>query len=138
MRQMLPENHADLHARYVLSPWVPQAGRKPPTIVRGEGCYLVDSEGKRYLDLTAGLVAVNLGHGHPAMAEAIAEQARTLTYAAPSLGNDKRAELARAISDISPWDEGCRCFFTTGGGEANEDAIKFARTITGRHKVLAA
>jgi taurine---2-oxoglutarate transaminase len=138
MRQTLPENYAALHARYVLSPWVAQAGRTPPTIVRGEGSYLFDSEDKRYLDLSAGLVAVNLGHGHPAMADAIAEQARRLTYAAPSLGNDKRAELAQAISEIGPWDEGCRTFFTTNGGEANEDAIKFARTITGRHKVLAA
>jgi taurine--2-oxoglutarate transaminase len=138
MNQTLPENYAALHAKYVLSPWVAQAGRNPPVIVRGEGTYLFDSDDKRYLDLSAGLVAVNLGHGHPAVADAIAEQARRLTYASPSLGNDKRAELARAISEIGPWSEGCRTFFTTNGGEANEDAIKFARTITGRHKVLAA
>ena len=107
-------------------------------MVRGEGSYLFDSDGKRYLDFSAGLVAVNLGHGHAGVANAIAEQAHRLAYVAPSLGNDKRAELARAISDIAPWDEGARVFFTTGGGEANEDAIKFARAITGRHKVMAA
>ncbi|HTX58385.1 MAG TPA: aminotransferase class III-fold pyridoxal phosphate-dependent enzyme [Verrucomicrobiae bacterium] len=138
MRTLVDEDLAALHGRYVLSPWVAQAGRKPPVIVRGEGSYLEDETGKRYLDFSAGLVAVNLGHGHRGVAEAIAEQARTLGYAAPSLGNDKRALLAQAIVEIAPWQEGGRVFFTTGGGEANEDAVKFARAITGRHKVLCA
>ena len=123
---------------HVLTPWVPQAGRKAPNIVRGEGCYFFDDKGGRYLDLSAGLVAVNLGHAHPAMAAAIGEQAGTLAYSPPSLGNDKRSQLADAIIEIGPWTEGGRVFFTTGGGEANEDAIKFARAITGRHKVLTA
>jgi taurine--2-oxoglutarate transaminase len=121
---------------HVLTPWVPQAGRTPPEIVRGEGVYLFDSKDKRYLDFSAGLVAVNLGHGHAGVASAIAEQAGRLAYVAPSLANDRRSELARAISEIGPWNEGARVFFTTGGGEANEDAVKFARAITGRHKVL--
>jgi taurine---2-oxoglutarate transaminase len=129
---------AELHARYVLTPWVTQSGRRPPVIVRGEGSYLYDQEGARYLDFSAGLVAVNLGHGHPRVASAIAEQAQRIAYVAPSLGNDRRAALARAIVEIAPWTEGGRVFFTTGGGEANEDAIKFARTLSGRHKVLTA
>ncbi len=129
---------AALHARYVLTPWVPQAGRTSPTIVRGEGCRLYDDRGQSYLDFSAGLVAVNLGHGHAGVADAIGAQARRLAYAAPSLNHDVRAELAHAIAAIAPWGpEGCRIFFTTGGGEANEDAIKFARALTGRHKVLA-
>jgi taurine---2-oxoglutarate transaminase len=127
-----------LHARYVLTPWVAQAGRTPALIVRGEGSYLYDDRGRRYLDFSAGLVAVNLGHGHTKVAAAIAEQAHRLTYAPPSFANDKRAELARAIVELAPWDEGGRVFFTTGGGEANEDAMKFARAITGRHKILTA
>jgi taurine---2-oxoglutarate transaminase len=125
-------------SRHVLTPWVAQGGRNPPVVVRGEGSYLYDDQDWRYLDLSAGLVAVNLGHGHTAVAEAIAAQARRLAYVAPTFGNDARAELARAIVELAPWKEGGRIFFTTGGGEANEDAIKFARTITGRHKVLAA
>ncbi|HLX25454.1 MAG TPA: aminotransferase class III-fold pyridoxal phosphate-dependent enzyme [Candidatus Cybelea sp.] len=136
--ETVTQDLAALHSRHVLTPWVPQANRRPPTIVRGEGSYIYDDTGKRYLDLSAGLVAVNLGHGHPAVAEAIAQQARTLAYAAPSLGNDRRAQLAAEIVEIGPWSEGGRVFFTTGGGEANEDAIKFARVLTGRHKVLAA
>jgi taurine---2-oxoglutarate transaminase len=129
---------AALHARYVLTPWVAQAGRHPPVMVRGEGSYLYDDHGKRYLDFSAGLVAVNLGHAHPLVAGAIADQAHRLAYAAPSLANDQRALLARAIVEIAPWLEGGRVFFTAGGGEANEDAIKFARTLRGRHKVLTA
>jgi taurine--2-oxoglutarate transaminase len=136
--QTVAEDYATLHNRYVLTPWVPQAGRRPPVIVRGEGSYLYDDAGRRYVDLSAGLVAVNLGHGHPGVAGAIGEQAARLGYAAPSLANDKRAELARAIIQAGPWDDGGRVFFTTGGGEANEDAIKFARSITGRHKILTA
>ncbi|MGA9944428.1 MAG: aminotransferase class III-fold pyridoxal phosphate-dependent enzyme [Candidatus Cybelea sp.] len=129
---------AALHARYVLTPWLAQSGRNPPVIVRGEGSSLYDDHGKRYIDLSAGLVAVNLGHAHPVVAAAIAEQAQRVAYVAPSLANDQRAELARAIVEIAPWAESGRVFFTTGGGEANEDAIKLARTLSGRHKVLTA
>ena len=126
------------HARYVLTPWLAQSGRNPPAIVRAQGSYLYDDLGKRYLDFSSGLVAVNLGHAHPGVADAIAEQAHRLCYAAPTFANDRRAELARAIVEIAPWQEGGRVFFTTGGGEANEDAIKFARVLRGRHKILTA
>lgn len=129
---------AELHAAHVLTPWVAQGGRTPPVVVRGEGSYLYDDRDRRYLDLSAGLVAVNLGHGCAPVAEAIAEQAHRLAYAAPTFANDRRAELARAIVEMAPWAEGGRVFFTTGGGEANEDALKFSRALTGRHKVLAA
>jgi taurine---2-oxoglutarate transaminase len=122
----------------VLTPWVAQGGRTPPVIVRGEGSLLYDEQGKRYIDFSAGLVAVNLGHGHAGVAGAIAEQAHRLAYVAPSLGNDQRSALADAIIAIAPWSEGGRVFFTAGGGEANEDAIKLARVLRGRHKVLTA
>ena len=129
---------AALHRRYVLTPWSAQANLAMPAIERAEGSYLYDTDGKRYLDLSAGLVAVNLGHAHPHVAQAIAEQASRLTYASPQFFNATRARLAERLSSHAPWDEGCRAFFTTGGGEANEDAVKMARAITGRHKVLAA
>lgn len=129
------------HARYVLTPWVAQGGLNAPVIVRAEGRHLFDAEGNRYFDLGSGLVAVNLGHGHPAVVAAIQEQAQTLGYAAPSFFNDKRAELAAELSAISPWNasgEGCRTFFTTTGAESNDDAVRMARAITGRTKVLSA
>jgi len=136
--KMVVDDLSAMHAKYVLTPWIAQGNRKAPVIVRGKGCYLYDDRDRRYLDFSAGLVAVNLGHAHPGVARAIAEQAHRLTYAAPSFANDKRAELARAIIELAPWSEAGRVFFTTGGGEANEDAMKFARTLTGRHKIMTA
>ena len=126
------------HRRHVLTPWSAQAKIDMPIIDRAEGVYLYDADGKRYLDLSAGLVAVNLGHAHPELVQAIAEQAARLTYASPQFFNTTRAQLGERLSKLAPWSEGARAFFTTGGGEANEDAVKMARTITGRHKVLAA
>jgi taurine--2-oxoglutarate transaminase len=126
------------HARYVLTPWSAQAGLRPPVIVRGEGRFLYDAEGKRYLDFSAGLVAVNLGHAHPTVVLAMQAQAERLCYAAPAFFHDARAELAETLIKLAPWPEEGRVFFTTGGAEANEDAIKMARLITGRPKVLAA
>ncbi len=133
------ENPAPMSdARYVLNPWTAQRNLSMPSIERGEGVYLYDDTGKRYLDLASGLVAVNLGHGHPAVVAAIAEQAAKLCYASPALFNGARAQLAEELSGVSPWREGARTFFTTGGAQANEDAVKMARAITGRHKVLCA
>lgn len=124
--------------KHLLTPWSKQGAINTPTIERAEGSYLYDDEGQRYLDLSAGLVAVNLGHSHPAVIEAIKAQLDKVAYVAPSLMNDTRSEFAELLSDISPWAEGSRVFFTTNGGEANEDALKMSRVLTGRHKVLAA
>src|SRR5690625_34406 len=125
-------------ARNVLAPWSKQAAVNTPTFVRGEGSWLIDEAGKRYLDLSAGLVAVNMGHTHPKITAAITQQAQKVAYVPPSLVNDVRCELADLLSELSPWDEGARTFFTTGGGEAIEDAIKMARMTSGRFKILAA
>jgi taurine---2-oxoglutarate transaminase len=125
------------HARYVLTPWTAQANLAPPVIVRGEGIYLYDDEGNRYADLTSGLIAVNLGHGHPAVRAAMHEQVDRLCFSPPSWFNDVRAELGEELVRLAPWgDEGGRVFFTVGGASANEDAVKFARALTGRSKVL--
>jgi taurine--2-oxoglutarate transaminase len=126
------------HTRYVLTPWSAQGSLDMPTLDHAEGCFLYDTAGKRYLDLSAGLVAVNLGHSHPTVVRAIAEQAAKLCYAAPAFFNDLRTEVAEELAALAPWTEGARTFFTTGGGEANEDAIKMSRMISGRHKILAA
>ncbi len=129
---------AVVHRRHVLTPWSAQGAIDMPSIERGEGSYLYDVDGKRYLDLSAGLVAVNLGHAHPLVVRAIGEQAARLCYASPQFFNAARARYAQRLSSHAPWKEGARAFFTTGGGEANEDAVKMARAITGRHKVLTA
>jgi adenosylmethionine-8-amino-7-oxononanoate aminotransferase len=98
-----------------------------PIIVRGEGCYVWDARGKRYLDGLSGLFTVQLGHGRRDLAQAAARQAETLeyfpiwTYAHPPA-----IELAARLADLAPGDLN-RVFFTSGGSEAVESAWKLAR-----------
>jgi taurine--2-oxoglutarate transaminase len=128
-----------LHREFVLTPWVAQGGLDVPVIERGKGVYLYDSEGKRYADLSSGLVAVNLGHGYQPLLDAMHAQVDRLCFSPPSWFQDGRAELGRALIAISPWaSEGGRVFYTTGGAHANEGAITFARALTGRHKIFTA
>jgi len=130
---------AGTHRRHVLTPWAAQAAITPPVIVRGEGSWLIGDDGKRYLDGSSGLIAVNLGHGHPRVVAAIAESAASVAYVSAALFNDRRATCAEKLCALGPWgDEGARVFFTTNGTDANEDAIKIARTVTGRSKILSA
>lgn len=127
----------ELHRR-VLTPWAIQGSGPSPVMVEGRGSYLFDSEGKRYLDLTSGYVTVNLGHGHPAVVAALQEQAARLCWAPPMYANDARAEYASELVRLAPWEEGGRVHFTSGGAEANDDAVKIARLASGRTKILSA
>ncbi len=132
---------SELHSRHraVLMPWSAQANAHTgPAFLRGEGSYLYDENEKPVFDFSSGWIAANLGHNHPELVKAISGQAKRLYYAPPIFVNDVRAELAERLSDISPWAAGCRTHFTTGGGEANDDAIKAARLITGRQKIMSA
>jgi taurine--2-oxoglutarate transaminase len=134
------EDLKTLHRDYVLTPWVAQGNLDVPVIVRGEGIYMYDADGKRYADLSSGLVAVNLGHGHKPVLDAMHAQIDTLCFSPTNWFQDGRAKLAQSLIAISPWagKEGGRVFFSTSGAQANEDAVKFARMLTGRHKVLTA
>ncbi len=126
----------DLDREYVLHSWSVQSQISPLPVAGAEGRYFWDYEGKRYLDFCSQLVNLNLGHQHPAVVEAIVEQAKTLCTIAPSLANDKRSELASLLAELTPGDLKMS-FFTNGGAEANENAIKLARWYTGRHKIIA-
>jgi predicted acetylornithine/succinylornithine family transaminase len=112
---------------------------QPVTFVRGEGSHLFDAEGKRYLDFLSGLAVTSLGHAHPVVAEAVAEQARTLLHVSnlygTTVGPDVAATLARLIGG-----EAGRVFFCNSGAEANECAIKLARKWGGhgRYAVVSA
>jgi taurine--2-oxoglutarate transaminase len=134
------EAHQAQHKKYVLTPWSAQAALNAPVVTRGEGRFFYDEDDTRYLDLSAGLVSTNLGHSHPAVVKAIQEQAAKLCYSPASYFHDKRAELAEMLVKLSPYGngEGARVFFTSGGAEANDDAVRLARSLTGRFKVLAA
>lgn len=124
--------------RKVLVPWAVQGGLNPPVITHAKGCHFHDANGKRYLDLTSGYVAVSLGHGHPKVVQAIQAQAERMCWVASSYFNDVRAEYAALLETVSPWPEGLRVHFACGGAEANDDAIRIARLVTRRAKVLTA
>jgi taurine--2-oxoglutarate transaminase len=125
------------HKRYVLTPWSAQGALEAPVIVRASGVSLYDADGNRYIDASSGLIAVNLGHGHPHVVAAMKDQLDQVCYVSPSLFNDRRAELAEQLAKLAPWHEGARVYFTTGGTDAVEDAVKIARTVSGRHKILS-
>ncbi|MFL7893694.1 MAG: aminotransferase class III-fold pyridoxal phosphate-dependent enzyme [Anaerolineales bacterium] len=116
--------------------WSAQGSVNPIPVSRAKGVYFWDTDGKRYLDFNSQLMCVNIGHGDERVIEAIANQARELPYIAPSLTSKPRAVLGRILAGITPGDLNY-FFFTLGGAEANENAIKIARAYTGKHKILA-
>jgi taurine--2-oxoglutarate transaminase len=121
----------------VFHSWSAQRAINPLPIAGGAGCEFWDHEGNRWLDFSSQLVNLNLGHQHPKVVEAIVAQAQHLSTIAPAFANETRNEAARLILGHAP--EGLdRVFFTNGGAEANENALRLARAHTGRHKVLAA
>ncbi|HRC41985.1 aspartate aminotransferase family protein [Nostocoides sp.] len=127
----------ELDKRHVLHSWSAQNAIDPVPIMAASGVRFTDDTGTTYIDFTSQLVNVNIGYQHPRLVAAIAEQAGRLTTISPAMANDMRSEAARAIAEIAP-DGMNMVFFTNGGAEANENAIRMARLHTGRHKVLAA
>jgi taurine--2-oxoglutarate transaminase len=116
--------------------WRFQKNWNPLHVVDAEGCYFIDSSGKRYLDFSAQLMCVNLGHKNPAVIRSIEEQARALPYIAPSYASSARAELSNLLLKVLP--KGLeKFFFTTSGTDANEAAFKIARMYTGKTKIIA-
>ncbi|MGA9277264.1 aspartate aminotransferase family protein [Ilumatobacter sp.] len=120
---------------HVFHSWSAQASLDPADIVKAEGSRIWDSEGNSYLDFASQLVNVNVGHQHPKVVAAIKEQADQLCTIAPYQANAARSEAARLIAELAPADLDS-VFFTNGGADANENAIRMARIHTGRHKVL--
>ena len=122
---------------HVFHSWSAQALIDPLPIASAQGSYFTDYSGKRYLDFSSQLVNVNIGYQHPKLVAAIREQAARLTTISPAFANDARSEAARLIAEIAPGDLNM-VFFTNGGAEATENALRMARLHTGRHKVMAA
>jgi taurine---2-oxoglutarate transaminase len=116
--------------------WRRQGGWNPLVVTRAEGSKFWDAAGKEYLDFSSQLIATNLGHANPKVVAAIAEQAKTLSYAVPGFATEPRARLSAALLELLP--KGLdRFFFSTSGTEANEAALKIARLATGRTKVVS-
>ena len=137
----LPAPDAEAQVRaddraHVFHSWSAQALIDPLPVAAGEGSTFWDYEGNAYLDFSSQLVNLNLGHQHPDLVAAIQQQAGRLATIQPSMANDVRGELARLIAEVAP-DGFEKVFFTNGGAEANEYAVRMARQATGRRKVLS-
>src|SRR5918998_565242 len=121
---------------YVIHSWSVQDAISPIPVAGAEGRYFWDYDGKRYLDFASQLVNVSIGHQHPKVVAAIKEQAARLCTIGPPMASESRSRLGRLLAEVTPGDL-TMSFFTNGGAEANENAIKLARWYTGRHKVIS-
>jgi taurine---2-oxoglutarate transaminase len=122
---------------HVFHSWSAQGALKPMVVSAAQGSWVWDGDGTRYLDFSSQLVNTNIGHQHPKVVAAIQAQAAKLCTIAPQHANDKRGEAARLIVERAPGDTTNHVFFTNGGAEAIENAVRMARLHTGRRKVLA-
>jgi taurine--2-oxoglutarate transaminase len=120
---------------YTLFSWSVQSTANPVPVVGAKGCYFWDAEGKKYLDFSSQLMNMNIGHGHPKVIEAIKRQAEELAFIYPGCATRPRGEAAEKLSKIAPGNLK-KVFFTNGGTDAIENAMKMARLVTGRQKVM--
>ncbi|MFL4474892.1 aspartate aminotransferase family protein [Paeniglutamicibacter sp. MACA_103] len=127
----------ELDRRHVFHSWQAQGPFAPMTVLKAEGAHVWDGEGNKLLDFSSQLVNTNIGHQHPKVVAAIQEQAGKLCTIAPQHVNDARSEAARLIAELTPGDLD-HVFFTNGGADAVEHAIRMARLHIGKHKVLSA
>src|SRR5713226_6342492 len=125
-----------LTKKHTLFEWSAQSKVDPIPVAGAKGVYFWTPEGKRYLDFNSQLMCTNIGHGDERVIKAIQDQAATLTYANPFMATEPRARLGAKLAELTPGDIDT-FFFTNGGAEANENAIKIARMYSGRHKILA-
>lgn len=126
-----------LDREHVIYSWKPQGGWKPLMIDHAEGIHLYDTDGRRIVDGCSGLLNINLGHSNRHVLDAMKAQMEKLCFVSPGFGTEPKARLAAMVADLTPGDLDY-VFFTNGGAEANENAIKTARWFTGRHKIYGA
>jgi taurine--2-oxoglutarate transaminase len=127
----------ELSKRYTLFDWVKQSTAAPIPVVSAKGVYFYGADGTRYLDFNSQLMSVNIGHGDERVADAVARQVRDLAYvSSAAMTSEVRALLGRKLAELYPGDIE-KSFFSLGGAEANENAVRMARLVTGRHKILA-
>jgi taurine--2-oxoglutarate transaminase len=133
---MTGDEMVELSKRHTIFEWSAQDAADPIPVARAKGVYFWTPEGRRFLDFNSQLMCVNIGHGDDRVVRAIQRQASVLPYASPFMATEPRARLGAKLAEIAPGDIN-RFFFTNGGSEANENAIKIARWYTGRQKILA-
>src|SRR6266481_4941137 len=125
-----------MSVRHTLFEWSVQSAVDPIPVASAKGIYFWTTEGKRFIDFNSQLMCVNIGHGDERVIRAIQQQAATLAYANPFMATEVRARLGVKLAEITPGDIDA-FFFTNGGAEANENAIRIARIFSGRHKIGA-
>ena len=126
----------DLDRKFVFHSWSAQGQISPLPVAGGKGSYFWDFDGKKYLDFSCQLVFTNIGFQHPKVIDAIKKQADTLATVAPQVANDVRSEAAKLIVQLAG-SKFAKVFFTNGGADGVENAIRMARLFTGRHKILS-
>ena len=136
VKALSAEEITELCLRHTLFDWSAQAGLDPLPISRAKGVYFYSVEGRRYLDFNSQLMCVNAGHGDPRIVDAIKRQAEQLPYISPFMATEVRARLGAKLAELLPGDID-KVFFTLSGADANENAIKIARAVSGRQKILA-
>lgn len=124
-----------LTKKHTLFEWSAQSKVDPIPVARAKGIHFWTPEGKRFIDMNSQLMCTNIGHGDARVIEAIHEQAQTLCYANPFMATEARARLGAKLAQVTPGDIDT-FFFTNGGADANENAIRIARLFTSRHKIL--
>lgn len=130
------EDLKQMQKDYVLQSWSKQKDLNPLMIKETKGIYLYDFDGNRYSDMSSQLVNMNIGHGNQKVIDAICQQAQQYAYISPGYGSEPRAQLAKKVIDLLP-DSFGKVFFTNGGADANENAIKIAKMYTSRFKIFS-
>src|ERR1700722_16710914 len=133
---MTGQEIVDLTRKHTLFEWSAQSKVDPIPVARAKGIHFWTPEGKRFIDFNSQLMSVNIGHGDERVIRAIHERAHNLCYAHPFLAPEPRGRPGAKLAEITPGDIDT-FFFTNGGAEANENAIKISRFFTGRHKIMA-
>ena len=136
VKALSAEEITELCVRHTLYDWSAQAGLKPMAVAGAKGVRFTTVDGRRFIDFNSQLMSVNAGHGDRRIIEAIKAQAERLPYISPFLATEVRARLGQKLAELLPGDID-KVFFTLAGTDANENAIKMARAVTGRPKILA-
>jgi taurine--2-oxoglutarate transaminase len=136
VKALTAEEIVDLCRRHTLYDWSAQSAVSPLAVTSAKGVYFHTADGRRFIDFNSQLMCVNAGHGDRRIIEAIKRQAEELPYISPFMAHESRARLGRKLAELLPGDIE-KVLFTLGGADANENAIKIARAVTGRPKILA-
>jgi len=136
VKALSAEEITRLCLQHTLYDWSAQAGLKPLPVTSAKGVYFHTADGRRFIDFNSQLMCVNAGHGDRRIIDAIKRQADLLPYIGPAMATEVRARLSAKLAELLPGDID-KVFFTLAGADANENAIKIARAVTGRSKILA-